>query len=94
MFDLTKSDLNVLIEAMDSWESKHLPGMMMETILGGLLPKDDPIAVAKYKAEAEARRRKDEDERRVRQERSILLKAKLIQLRDNADADAFLASSH
>lgn len=90
---LTADDLNVLIEAVEAWESKDFASEMMGDMVEAMLIGKDPESRAEY--EAKSKQRKDDYKRnqRQRKDRSILLRAKLIQLRDAMDVDAFTLSA-
>lgn len=97
MTDLTREDLDVLVEAVEAWESSGALGEFMGEMISAISgPKDGP-------EREEWQRRRDAEkaaavaakaaEKRARKERSILLRAKLISLRDRADIDAFAESA-
>lgn len=90
--ELTRQDLDVLIEAVEAWESKDLAGDMMESMLTSMMCKSEQD-VEKHKSEFEKRQEKRESARRVRKERSVVLRAKLIGLRDSMDADRVLSDA-
>ena len=71
--DLTRQDIDVLIEALTKWEAHDTTGMLMDSIVGGLL-KDDP----KWKEDAEVRERERKASARARQLTSIRIKGKLL----------------
>lgn len=80
MNDMTIDDLMTLVEAMEAWETKDATGELMGSLFGAMLMRDsDPDAKAKYDAEEKARKMLAEEARNQRKERSILLRAKLIQ---------------
>ena len=76
----------MLIEALTAWEEKGFGGMIISTLIGGLLTEDKEEAARKAKVEAD----KYEHEKKLRQEQSILLKAKLIGMKDSAIAASAL----
>ncbi len=90
--DLTRQDVDVLIEAMEAWERSGSEGQLMGSLMGSLLCRGDEEAMAKMKKEQERSRREFEEKQRLRKERSVVLRAKLISLRDAANATAFLGS--
>lgn len=88
--ELTKQDIDVLIESLDCWEQKDFSGDLMSAILGGMIPMRDPEMKAKYEADRAAEKVKGERDRKNRKERSIMLKAKLLSIRDSTEAAALL----
>lgn len=89
---LTRQEIDVLIEALDSWECKDFAGEMVAMIFGSAIPKGSE-ARKEYEGVARGEMEKRKAEAKIRKERSILLKAKLIQLRDSNEAGAFLQSA-
>jgi hypothetical protein len=87
--NLTTQDLNDLIDAVELWERKGEEGKMLGLMLAGLMVKDD-AGRERLLADDKAREQKEERSRRQRKDRGILLRAKLIQLRDSNEAEAFL----
>lgn len=82
MEDLNLEDVNLLIEAIGSWESSPTTTGMMGDLIGMSL------APSKEKAEEFLEERKEREadkaeERQRRKERAILLQAKLIYLKDH-----------
>lgn len=94
--DLDRSDLDTLIEAVEAWESKdafgELMGVVFEAIAGPRDRYEREAWLTKRAAEREARSRDLEDTRRVRKERSVLLRAKLIAIRDRIEVETFGAT--
>lgn len=78
MDTLNTQDLQILIEAVEAWENKDLAGDVMSTVFGAMLmPKDDSVAAARYKAEEAERRAQSEEKRQDRKQQSVILRAKL-----------------
>ncbi len=80
--ELDDDDLNTLVDALEAWESKDQAAEMFGDIVDTVLGANDPRA-----AHALADRRRDSQqqarrEKSVRKERSILLRAKLLTLRN------------
>lgn len=90
--EFTKQDLDVLFEAVEKWEQEDMAGEMMGMILEGMVGDRSPEAQAKMKAEREERERKRKIAQRQRKERGVLLRAKLVMLKDSADAESFAES--
>ena len=90
---LTHEDLDVLIDAVEAWESSGALGEFVGDMVGAFAgPKGGPERddwMRKREAERAARQAAKAGEKRLRKERSILLRAKLIALRDSVEAEAF-----
>ena len=84
MFNL--EEIKDLMSALDSWE-KDDGGEMMTTLMGGMITP--PEGREAFLEEREAKSKDAAQERGERNERSILLKAKLISMRDKAEAKEF-----
>ena len=84
MFNI--DEIRDLLSALNSWE-KDDEGELLGTLLGGMLvPKEE------HEKYLEGRRIKSEEasqEKEARTERSILLKAKLISMKNEAEAREF-----
>ena len=90
--DFTRQDLDVLFEAVESWEKEdHGPGFMGH-MLTGMLGDKSPEAAAKLEAEMDQRQKEADAKKRKRKERGVMLRAKLITLRDQVDASEFVDS--
>lgn len=95
---LTREDLDVLIEATEAWESKDSFGDLFEGVLTAMIgPREDgPEREAWLRKQEALRADKNvaaEQAKRVRKERSIILRAKLIQMRDSVEADNFATAA-
>ena len=88
---LTVQDIEVLLGALKAWESKDLAGEMMVTLLGGIGAKT-PEDRAMAKAQNEHRWAEYAEKTNQRKETSVILQAKLIQMRQKLTADAFIES--
>lgn len=85
--DFTIDDLNVLMEAMEAWENKDTAGELMGSLLTAMLaPHDTDEQKANLQREQDEARLRATDAKNMRKERSILLRAKLIQMLDSARA--------
>jgi len=91
---LSTKECDVLIEALEAWESKDLSKSMMNIMIRSLVPVDDPVAKEKMDREMKERQDKDEQECRFRKEVSTLLKAKLIQLKHQMQTDDMVTASN
>lgn len=79
--DLTIDDINILIEAMDAWESRGSTGHLMGDLVGMMIA-NTPEQKEQAKAERAEERIKREASSLHDKEISVLLKAKLIQMKD------------
>jgi hypothetical protein len=92
--ELTRDDLNVLLEAVESWERKDDAGDLMSMIVDGTIGKmASPEAVAEMAAIRAAEKEEKAAAKRNRKERSVLLRAKLLQIRDAQTAAEMVAST-
>jgi len=77
---LNNQKINTLIEALDSWECKDAVADILDKLLeqriGAPLPPPEIVVM----------RKKREQDATIRKERSIMLKAKPLQMRDGLDA--------
>lgn len=81
--ELDDDDLATLIEALEAWEHKDAAVEMFGDVVGALIDdKRDPAASARFKTERDREKLTHARARAVRKERSILLRAKLLMLRD------------
>jgi hypothetical protein len=80
--ELTSEDLTLLIEALEAWEARDLAGEMigslMVRILGGRT-KEERASLDKMMADEKASK---EGQKQRDKERSTMLQAKLIRLKD------------
>lgn len=91
--EFTKQDVDVLFEAVEKWEQDDMGGEIMGAMFEGLfIDKASPEAIAKMEAEREERGRKKSAARRQRKERGVLLRAKLVMIKDAIEADDFKRS--
>jgi hypothetical protein len=90
--ELTRQDLDDLIDAVESWETAGQSGEMVADLLGAVIVSGDanPRTKAEIEKAAKERKRRYEIKTRLRKDRSIMLRAKLIQIRDGVQADALL----
>jgi len=85
--DLTDDDLTTLVEALEAWESKDTAGEMFGDMIAMMFTKDDPVQKAKFESELSADRVKRDRAKAIRKERSIILRAKLLFLRNSRRVD-------
>ena len=90
--ELTKQDLDLLFEAVEAWEREEIGPPMGARLMAALTRKGQPgIADEMQKQIAEESREADV-EKRQRKERGVLLRAKLLTLRDRFEASQFVDS--
>ncbi len=81
MENLTRKEIDTLVEALESWENKDMVGEMMGDIFGMILTKDSPEAKIKLEEEREAKKYELERKRLERKEESLMLKSKLVMMK-------------
>ena len=86
----TVEEIKDLMDALNSWE-KDDEGSLLTTLMGGMLHQNEE-ARKDFLDEQEVKMKEEAQERENRKERSILLKAKLISMRDKAEAKEFGSS--
>lgn len=80
------NEIDILMEALDAWESKDSMSDLLVTMLGAGMAKDEASRDS-YLEERQIEMEKRKLEQRTRKEQAILIKAKLIQMRDRADIE-------
>ena len=90
--NFTKQDLDVLFEAVEVWEKEDKGPGIMGALLGGMLGDKSPESAARFEIEIKAKQDKADRERQQRKERGVMLRAKLITLRDQEMASQFVDS--
>jgi len=85
--DLTIDELNILIDAMTAWESRDSFSQMTGALMGAMLAQDDEQREAN-KAKFEQDMEEKAEQQRREKETSIMIKAKLIGMKDKATAKA------
>ncbi len=84
MKKLTREELNVLIEAIGSWTSRRASGELMETVLSSMIAKDKE-QLEKFNKERKNKEAGIKEVKERENEQSILLKAKLIEMKNELD---------
>lgn len=79
----SSKEIDVLIEALDAWEKKDFGAELLSVVLGSMLGNDDPVAKQRFDDDMIDEKEKREKEAKVRCEVSVLLKAKLIYLKQS-----------
>lgn len=91
--ELQDDDLEVLLEALEAWESKDVFGDAMGDLMGSLLTRGDPIARSQLEHERDRDKAQRAQAKKLRKDRSVLLRAKLITIRDRRHAEALERSA-
>lgn len=89
----TIDDLSVLMEAMEAWEAKGNYGNLLSSVMGAMLVRGDDEEAESARAfrEREAKQRVEAEEAsRLRKERSILIRAKLVMMMDRLRAETLI----
>lgn len=87
---LTDDDIAVLLEALEAWESKDFGSQIMASLLGRMISRDDPASRAAIEAAETREEQKYKHEQQVRKERSVRLRAKLLDLRSTRAIDSVI----
>lgn len=88
MNNLTAKEIDNLIDALEAWEDKNSTGELLGDLMGAMLFNDAPPEVKeKFKRERDIERQKREYDKRERKETSLLLKAKLVQIKQSLTID-------
>jgi hypothetical protein len=88
MQQLSMADLEVLSEAMEMWENKDTIEDMAMAIGDAIFMKDkDEFELQELKARRQGVVKEREGTRKVRKERAVLIRAKLIMLKDSMAAE-------
>lgn len=88
--ELTKQDLDVMVEAVEAWEREPSSTSLLGDVMGAMFCRNEEEREAALREREKAKRERDES-MRVRKERSVLLRAKLIQMRDSMIAESAFA---
>ena len=91
--ELTVAEINTLIEAVDAWtSSSKRDSLMAGLFMGALICNGDPSRAEEGKAVAKKFTEGEDEKQKSREDQAILLKAKLIAMRDKAEAREFAKS--
>lgn len=82
---LTKQDLDLLIDAVEVWEKERTADMAFGNVMGAVFCKT-PLERQLFEHEMKKAKADAKAETGIRKERSVLLRAKLIGLRDSLHA--------
>lgn len=87
---LTRQEMDLLIDCIKAMETKAVADDLLGMMTYAAASISDPHVRTREHAMVTGRYRALESQHKVRSERCALLKAKLIQARDNADVDDLL----
>lgn len=87
----TDDDLDTLMAALVAWESKDAAGEMFGDIFGLVVSRGDPKLQAHLEAERLTEKQQCARAKAVRQEQSVVLRAKLLTLRDRRRVERIVA---
>ena len=79
METLTREEFDTLIEALEAWEVKDMSANMVDDVLTMAIGSR---MTEEMKLERDRKRTERDFQKRVRKEKSVLLRAKLIKMRD------------
>jgi hypothetical protein len=87
MKNLTKEDLDILVEAMSSWENDGLPLLLIGSLLSNACLSKDASKEEKEKAkkEDEKRQKEHESDKKKKKEISEIIKCKLLNMKHDLD---------
>ena len=84
----TEKEVDIIMEGIDSWAS-DFASSMIGSMMGCLAPKEARES-DKFKEEAAQREAEEKEKRQLRKEQAIMLKAKLLSLKQKIAASEFL----
>jgi hypothetical protein len=90
--EFTKQDLDLMFEAVEAWEREDRGPGIMGAMMGVMIGEKDSESRRKFDEDMKREQKKAEDDRRKRRERGCILRAKLITLRDQKEAEEFCKS--
>jgi hypothetical protein len=87
IFGLTTIECEILLDSLDYWVKKDGTGEMIFDMVMGMITENAPPEI-KQKREKDRKiaKNKEKSEKKLREEQSIILKAKLLKLRDSIAA--------
>jgi hypothetical protein len=85
--ELTDDDLTTLVEALEVWETKGAASEIMGDLFAVALSRGDPAAEAHIERQLAPERAKRAREVANRKERSVMLHAKLLEIRNRRRID-------
>src|ERR1700738_4742882 len=87
MPELGDDDLDVLMEALEAWEAKDVSGDIMVAVIDGMMSRSHGPMPPDIAEKRRVDKLNAERDKRTRKERSVLLRAKLLTIRDRRRAD-------
>lgn len=84
--DFTRDDLNLLYEAVDRWEEGDEITSVISSMTKAAVTSRGQLAPEEMRKLHEESMRAFNAERKVRRERGVLIRAKIIMMRDSMDA--------
>lgn len=93
LMDLTDDDLTTLVEALEAWETKDFSGELMGMMLESVLAKGDDNQRAQREAQRELEKAKRERQKEIRKEQSVILRAKLLVIRNRRRVESVESAS-
>lgn len=79
---LTASDIDTLVDALETWVNKGETSMFLGAIVGSLIAKEDEESKARAKSEQASAMEQHRNESAARKKQAIVLQAKLLQARE------------
>ena len=92
MVVFTTQELDLLFEAVEKWEQGDLAGEIMGSMIESMALGSGVSIEFRHKIVSENKRREEKRiaDAKIRKERGVLLRAKLIQIRDSMDAESVI----
>ena len=87
---LTKDELDILIQGVQSWETREINSELITVMFDAIIPNQDTKEQRQEKIKKMCR--ENDEKRNARRERSTLLQAKLIKMKDALDIDSLTES--
>lgn len=91
--EIGDDDFATLLEALEAWEVKTDAGDMMADVFGTLLAGGDALVQARINEHRRVEKLKHAREAAIRKERSVILRAKLLSLRDRRRVERLAADA-
>lgn len=87
LLEITDDDIADLVDALAEWEHKGQFGEMMGDLMTSVITKGDARVEADINARRATERAKYQRESAIRKERSVILRAKLLMIRNRRRVD-------
>lgn len=91
--ELSDDDLATLMEALEAWEDKDASSEMFGDVMEMIVTPQDPDAKVQLRESRERDKITRRQQKAVRKERSVLLRAKLLTLRNGRRVDRVVGSA-